>query len=634
MGYSNSSKNYRLFFIFFIMFAVLLPAATPALAAKVATPIFNIASGRYHYPLNITLQCATPEASIYYTTDGTTPDIDSALYNGTPILVANHASGDSLTGSTDNDPAPDDSSQALTYISMTIKAIAVKTGMEKSDVAAAQYVLDLVDGTFNIAYADPPPAGGGKHLLDVYQPYGKTNTPVVLFIHGGAWKQGDKNIYQELGNTFAGYYNATTVIANYQLSTDPWNAIHPTHIKDVAMAFAWVHDHIEAYGGDSTNISVFGQSAGGHLVSLLATDSTYLDSLGQSVRSIKRIISMSGAYDIYAMVKWPLNPLGLTAPEVLEYKALCVNTFGSYDKDILDAASPITHLSQNQPPFFLITLDQTDDFKDMPGFPKEAQNFYNAILALHGPSVHIDTLRKEDIPPEIYVLDFPGDTDGHYQEIYAINTGNWDSRSTQMVAGYLDLQPETPVLVEPQDGAATETKVTVVWRKSKNATYYHLQVGDVSSLADPHIIFDASIADTAWTLSNLLADKNYYWRVSAVSAAGKSEFSAAQNFKTRGAASVQTSEYLSLPRDWRVFLYPNPFNGAIRITVQTSLAKVNGKIMIFNLLGRKVIERNVVVHAGKNSFTWTPESVVPSGIYLIRLDFGRIQMSRKVLYLK
>jgi len=85
-----------------------------------------------------------------------------------------------------------------------------------------------------------------------------------------------KNIYMELGNTFAGFYHFTTVIANYQLSTDPWNAVHPTHVQDVALAFNWVYRNIAEYGGDPDNIYVFGQSAGGHLVSLLATDSTYL----------------------------------------------------------------------------------------------------------------------------------------------------------------------------------------------------------------------------------------------------------------------------------------------------------------------------------------------------------------------
>jgi len=244
------------FIVIFLILSFSLLTPLQVFADKVAAPVFNIETGKYHHPLTITIDCATPGATIYYTVDGTIPGITSAIYSGFPILVANHASGDSLTGMADNDPNPADSSYALTLSSMTVKAIAAKSGMENSAVASATYVIDLVEGTFNIPYADPPPADSGKHLLDVYQPNGRRNTPVVLFIHGGAWRQGDKNMYLELGNTFAGYYNATTVVASYQLSADPWNAKHPTHVKDVAMAFRWVHDHIAEYGGDMRDISV------------------------------------------------------------------------------------------------------------------------------------------------------------------------------------------------------------------------------------------------------------------------------------------------------------------------------------------------------------------------------------------
>ena len=632
---SNHQKNRKrlVFRAMLLIVAPLLLRVPSGFAGSIATPTFSVPTGRYNHPLTITLQCATPGARIYYTTDGTTPNENSLRYDGMPILVVNHASGDSLTGATDNDPVPDDSSRAITYWSMILKAVAIKEGMEASEVATAQYVLDLVDGFFNIPYADPPPADGGKHLLDIYQPHGRTHTPVLLFIHGGAWKQGDKSIYLELGNTFAGDYNVTTVIASYQLSTDPWNAKHPTHVKDVALAFAWVHDHIADFGGDSTNITVFGQSAGGHLVSLLATDSTYLDSLGQSIRSIKRVISMSGTYDIYDMVKWPLNPLNLTAQEVLEYKALCLNTFGSWDKAVLDAASPATFIHPNQPPFFLITLNQTNDFKDMPGFPIEAENFYNAVRALNGPPVHIDTLSEEDIPPEILGLDFPGDTDGHYQEIYAINTRYWDSRSTQLVAGYLDIVPEIPILAAPSPNASMPLTATMTWKRSRHSTYYHLQVTDATSLADPSLVFDGFVGDTTWTLRNLLPGKEYAWRVSGVSAAGQSAFSDAWTFRT-GTAAVEQNGNSSAPQNWELSFYPNPFKGTLRIVLHAPRNAKGVKMSVFNLLGRLITEREITVHAEDNRFSWTPQKKLPGGVYIVRFDAGNLRLHRKVLYLK
>ncbi len=625
-----SSKKTGLFLPMMTMAAFLL--TSHLFAQKVAAPVLNYESGRYNHPINVTLHCAMPGASIYYTTDGSDPDETSTLYTGVPILVANHASGDTLAGVSDNDPAPDDSSYCLSLYSMTIKAVAVKPGMENSDVVEAIYVLDLVDGSFNIAYADPPPAGGGKHLLDVYQPCGRTGTPVLLFIHGGAWMQGDKNLYMELGNTFSGYYNVTTVVASYQISSDPWNAKHPTHIKDVAMAFRWVHEHIAEYGGDSTNISIFGQSAGGHLVSLLATDSTYLDSIGQSVRSIKRVISMSGAYDLYALVKWPMNPLDLTAQEVLEYKALCANAFGSWDDGILDAASPQSFINSKQPPFYLITLNTTSDFKDMPGFPREAESFYNAISDLDGPFVQLDSLNKEDIPPEIVVLDFPGDTDGHYQEIYAINTRNWDSRSTKMIAGYLDVLPQTPAPLSPAADAVVDSVAELTWRRSSLSSYYHLQASSSATFAEEDIIFDARLADTTWTLADLPADSRVYWRVSGASAAGESEFSTVQSFRTGGAAAVDGSE-TSLPRQWSLSLYPNPFNGILSIFILAP-QKAGCSLTVYDVLGRAVDAMDIVVQQGENKFAWKPKEGLPSGVYFVGVELQRFGVKRRALLLK
>ncbi len=599
-------------------------------AQKVAAPELNYASGRYQHPLSITLTCSTPGASIYYTTDGSDPDETSTLYTGAPILVAIHASGDSLGGAMDNDPVPDDSIETLSTYSMVVKAVAVKSGMQNSNIVKAMYVLDLVDGSFNIAYADPPPAGGGKHLLDVYQPHGKRGTPVLLFIHGGAWMRGDKSEYMELGNTFAGDYNVTTVIASYQLSADPWNAKHPTLVNDVALAFDWVRENITDYGGDSTTISLFGQSAGGHLVSLLATDTTYLDSVGQSVRSIKRVISMSGAYNLVSLVKWPLNPLGLSAAAVLEYKTLCANTFGSWDEDVLAAASPVYFIHENQPPFFLITLNTTDDFKDMPGFPQDCENFYNAIRALNGPAVQVEALNEEDIPPEIAVLDFPGDTDGHYQEIYAINTRNWDSPSTKMVAGYLDLVIETPQPLSPAQDAVVDSEATLSWHSSFLASYYHLQAS-LSADFENDLLFDAPLADTTWTLSGLPAGRPVYWRVRGASAAGESDFSAVRSFRTSGNAAVNDEN--KPPRQWRLSLYPNPFNSVLSISIDAP-QKAGGRLTVYDIRGRAVDLIPIVVQQGDNKFAWKPKAGLPSGVYFVGVELPGFAVKKRALLLK
>jgi acetyl esterase/lipase len=305
--------------------------------------------------------------------------------------------------------------------------------MLPSDTAGAAYVIDKVDGAFNIAYDDPPAADGDKHKLDIYRPHGRSGTRVLFFVYGGAWKQGDKNIYLELGNTFAGYYDLTTVIPNYELSADPWNAVHPAHIQDVARAFAWVHAHIGEYGGDPNRIYVFGQSAGGHLASLLATDPQYLGAHGLSPSNIKAVVAMSGTYDLNDLVQFPDNPLGLTLLDVTMYRVLFTNAMGGWDQPRLDAASPATYVNAAQPPFHIIYA-----WDDMPGFNQEAVNFHQQTVDLAGPFADILLLQESDIPPEVVALDFGGYFDGHYEEIYAINTRSPNCLSATTVADFIE----------------------------------------------------------------------------------------------------------------------------------------------------------------------------------------------------
>src|SRR5438132_1420307 len=121
-------------------------------------------------------------------------------------------------------------------------------------------------------YRTDKDADAVKHKLDLYLPNGKKDFPVLFFVHGGAWKSGDRRIYGRLGNLFA-KQGIGTVIISYRLSP---KVQHPAHIQDVGKAFAWTHANIAKHGGRADQIFVCGHSAGGHLVALLATDESYL----------------------------------------------------------------------------------------------------------------------------------------------------------------------------------------------------------------------------------------------------------------------------------------------------------------------------------------------------------------------
>jgi acetyl esterase/lipase len=176
-----------------------------------------------------------------------------------------------------------------------------------------------------------------KNKLDLYLPKGQQEFPVVFFVHGGAWRNGHKDyfgVYSTFGMSLA-RRGIGAVVPNYRLSPE---VQHPDHIKDVAKAFAWTCKNIAKYGGRPDQIFVCGHSAGGHLVSLLATDDRYLKAEGLTLKAIRGAIPMSGVY---------------TIPEVSE---LFTSMFGS-DAKVRREASPIIHARSDAPPFLIIYAD-------------------------------------------------------------------------------------------------------------------------------------------------------------------------------------------------------------------------------------------------------------------------------------
>lgn len=142
----------------------------------------------------------------------------------------------------------------------------------------------------DLSYGDLP-----RHKLDIYIPKDADRSPVLVFIHGGAWKHGDKDMHYFVGESFAAE-GIVTIIPNYRLFPE---VTFPAFMHDAALAVKWVHDHAERYGGDPNRIILAGHSAGGHIVSLLGTDQRYLgeENGGKKPTWLKGVISLAGPVD-------------------------------------------------------------------------------------------------------------------------------------------------------------------------------------------------------------------------------------------------------------------------------------------------------------------------------------------------
>jgi acetyl esterase/lipase len=213
---------------------------------------------------------------------------------------------------------------------------------------AATFDVEVIK---DIAYFDGKGADPVRHKLDLYLPKGKKEFSVLVFVHGGGWKNGSKDEFEFLGKALA-KHGIGVVTVNYRLFPE---VKFPANVEDVARAVAWTHKHAAKYGGQAGQLFLGGHSAGGHLVSLLATDASYLKAYGLALDDIRGVISISGLYNI-PRGRFPL--------------------FEDSDEGV-KKASPLRQIQGPHPPFLLIYAD-----KDFPSFGDMAEEFAGALQRL------------------------------------------------------------------------------------------------------------------------------------------------------------------------------------------------------------------------------------------------------------
>jgi acetyl esterase/lipase len=176
--------------------------------------------------------------------------------------------------------------------------------------------------------------------LDLYLPDGDGPHGAVMFIHGGAWRLGDKRMFQGAARRLARSGWAAASV-NYRLVPE---GRFPRAFQDVACALAFLQTHADEYDLDPERIVVMGYSAGGHLSSLLgvAWDDPEIapDCAAGVPRAPAGAIPGAGVHDLRGRDHaWVEDFMGGSHDEIPETYAL---------------ASPITHVDEPKPPFLLI----------------------------------------------------------------------------------------------------------------------------------------------------------------------------------------------------------------------------------------------------------------------------------------
>ncbi|MGB3754497.1 MAG: alpha/beta hydrolase [Parerythrobacter sp.] len=135
-----------------------------------------------------------------------------------------------------------------------------------------------------------------RQKLDLYRPDradGDTpdaDLPIIVFIHGGSWQDGNKDGYSFVGRALASR-GFLVAVPNYRLVPD---VRYPSFLEDNAAAVRWVIDNAAAYGGDPSRIVLVGHSAGAYNAAMLTLDERWLGSARQNV---KGFVGLAGPYD-------------------------------------------------------------------------------------------------------------------------------------------------------------------------------------------------------------------------------------------------------------------------------------------------------------------------------------------------
>ena len=230
------------------------------------------------------------------------------------------------------------------------------------------FLVNLCDGQeklykekFDVVYYQ---SGNLVLKLDLFIPNNLSKpTPVVIGLHGGAWRKGTRKDYHRMCKGFAdnGYIAASV---SYRLSGE---APFPAQIQDVQAAIRWLKINASRFMIDPNKIVVTGHSAGGHLAALAGTSGNAEDTW-ESLKLEQELNDSTKFSGVKPTVAYVIAMGAQSDFETDRIKRISTKDFyseflnGSFDENPENyrLASPLTHLDKNDPPTVFICGSEDD----------------------------------------------------------------------------------------------------------------------------------------------------------------------------------------------------------------------------------------------------------------------------------
>ena len=257
-------------------------------------------------------------------------------------------------------------------------------GMGRGPMPIKRSPAALPEGTkafWDLAYVTN---GHPQQRLDLFLPNKPGKLPLIIAIHGGAFRGGDKA--QNNGAQFlrAGYAVASL---NYRLSGD---AIFPAAVQDCKAAVRWLRANAAKYNLDPDHFGAWGASAGGNLVAMLGTTGETKEfdageNLGVSSR-VQAVADFFGPTDFLQMDAHRL-PGGQVHDGAQSPESLYIGGPIQENQEKAAKANPITFITAKTPPFFIAHGDSD------PLVPHHQSVLFEAALKKAGVPVEFHTVK-------------------------------------------------------------------------------------------------------------------------------------------------------------------------------------------------------------------------------------------------
>lgn len=223
-------------------------------------------------------------------------------------------------------------------------------------------------------------AGSTKLNIDFMRPSGEGPFPVIICIHGGAWREGSRKDFLDVQRALAVTGFASAAIQYRLLPKHKF----PAQLEDSLDAIKFVAENAKRFQIDPARVGIFGGSAGGHLA-LLAGFSEIRGA------TVKCIVNAAGPTDLRSFEATAKDP---KQKEIMkrDTDALMVELLGTNDKaaKIYETASPISFVKKGVPP--VLTIHGTEDM---------VVPFSQATL-LH------EALKKAEVPEQLLAIQGAG----------------------------------------------------------------------------------------------------------------------------------------------------------------------------------------------------------------------------------